>query len=337
VLFASFCRIGYGNQAPVTTEGRVLIVTAGLLSILLFAVVLGGSGFIISAIFDDMMSRIHLSFLTWPSVGCLLWGSCWIAWMLGIGYSADEFWRLRLGDEDFANNEDIFWFAFISTTTVGLGDFYLQPEVTFASDVLQFSLMFLVGFVFLASFLGKISEGIASLAPNLGGRLPARLAATNFCVCKPSDFGVHATKHEKEEKEKAEAGEKRIKTLQELLDAEADTERNSQSFQVEEKLLKGLLERIQAKLEHEATLLDLDDNVLKNILRYETSEELVAVGECNTKLSTLSNEVKEEKLEKTGDYREGVHSNSLIVGEMGSESEQDPGLSLIRDLDVIFA
>lgn len=257
--------------------------------------------------------------------------------MLGIGYSADEFWRLRLGDEDFANNEDIFWFAFISTTTVGLGDFYLQPEVTFASDVLQFSLMFLVGFVFLASFLGKISEGIASLAPNLGGRLPARLAATNFCVCKPSDFGVHATKHEKEEKEKAEAGEKRIKTLQELLDAEADTERNSQSFQVEEKLLKGLLERIQAKLEHEATLLDLDDNVLKNILRYETSEELVAVGECNTKLSTLSNEVKEEKLEKTGDYREGVHSNSLIVGEMGSESEQDPGLSLIRDLDVIFA
>jgi hypothetical protein len=256
--------------------------------------------------------------------------------MIAIGISADEFWKLRLGDDDFANNEDVLWFAFISTTTVGLGDFYLQPEVTFASDVLQFSLMFLVGFVFLASFLNKISEGIASLAPNLGGRLPARLAATNFCICKPSDFGVHATKHEEDEKEKAQAGERRIKTLQKLLDEEAETERDSQSFQVEEKLLKELLERIQAKLEHEATLLDLDDNVLKNILRYETSEELVAVGECNTKLSTLSVEVKEEKLKKTGENRAGVHSNSLIVGEIGNESEQDPGLSLIHDLDVIF-
>jgi hypothetical protein len=54
--------------------------------------------------------------------------------------------------------KDGYWFSFISTTTVGLGDIFLEPEVIQARDLVTFPLLFLVGFVFLSSFLGKFAE-----------------------------------------------------------------------------------------------------------------------------------------------------------------------------------
>jgi hypothetical protein len=56
--------------------------------------------------------------------------------------------------------QDGYWFSFISTTTVGLGDIFLEPEVIQARDLVTFPLLFLVGFVFLSSFLGKFSEQV---------------------------------------------------------------------------------------------------------------------------------------------------------------------------------
>jgi hypothetical protein len=54
--------------------------------------------------------------------------------------------------------KDGYWFSFISTTTVGLGDIFLEPEVIQTRDLVTFPLLFLVGFVFLSSFLGKFAE-----------------------------------------------------------------------------------------------------------------------------------------------------------------------------------
>jgi hypothetical protein len=65
--------------------------------------------------------------------------------------------------------KDGYWFSFISTTTVGLGDIYLEPEVIQARDLVTFPLLFLVGFVFLSSFLGKFAEQALHMY-SLGGR-----------------------------------------------------------------------------------------------------------------------------------------------------------------------
>jgi hypothetical protein len=60
-------------------------------------------------------------------------------------------------DEDM-DFESAYWFAYISTTTVGLGDFYLEPEVVTGFDLVYFPIIILIGFTFLSAFLAKFSE-----------------------------------------------------------------------------------------------------------------------------------------------------------------------------------
>lgn len=50
--------------------------------------------------------------------------------------------------------------SYISTTTIGLGDIYLEPEVIVGEDLIVFPLLFLTGFTFLSAFLGKFSEAL---------------------------------------------------------------------------------------------------------------------------------------------------------------------------------
>jgi hypothetical protein len=64
---------------------------------------------------------------------------------------------------------DGYWFSYISTTTVGLGDIFLEPEVIQTRDLIVFPLLFLVGFVYLSSFLGKFAE-LALHMHKRGGR-----------------------------------------------------------------------------------------------------------------------------------------------------------------------
>jgi len=68
-----------------------------------------------------------------------------------------KFWnQQRLGDDGAVSYEDSYWFAYISTTTVGLGDYILLPDVLTTGDIVIWPLAFLIGFVFFAAFLEKI-------------------------------------------------------------------------------------------------------------------------------------------------------------------------------------
>lgn len=145
----------------------------GFLSILAFGAILATAGSIISAIFDDFLCRSNLKLLTKKPVLCFIWGSLWYVWMLVVAQTTRLWTARRLGEE--MPFYDAYWFAYISTTTVGLGDFYLSPEVIFLNDLLVFSFTFLMGFVLLSTFLGQFGGWIGEYFPDVGGRLTKKL------------------------------------------------------------------------------------------------------------------------------------------------------------------
>ena len=152
--------VGYGNQGPSTTAGRAMVYTFGFFSILAFAGILSTSGYILSKLAEDRMHRLRLHVLTKPWLSCICWGLVYYAWML-ISASAAETWKgRRLGDYSFGLR-DGYWFSYITSTTVGLGDIYLEPEVFVLSDLFTFPILFLLGFVYLAAFFGHLSTALA--------------------------------------------------------------------------------------------------------------------------------------------------------------------------------
>ncbi len=168
----------------------MLLVTAGLFSLILFGAVLGLCGYVLLAIFDDMVGRFGFAHrVGHPVIAMFLWGTIWLAYALAIATDVDYWWQERL--PEFAadiDGYDALWFAYVSTSTIGLGDYYLQPEVIFASDTLKYSVLFMIGFVFLSTFFGKIAECLALLLPKKHNSLEARLAATRVLACWPRGF-----------------------------------------------------------------------------------------------------------------------------------------------------
>lgn len=189
-FFTVMTTIGYGNQAPTTVGGQAMIYTLGFLSILAFAATAASAGYIMTSLFDDIMKKAKLGFLSSPLAASVFWGVLYYAWLVLIAGMLEDWKESRLGEEqDFARG---YWFAYISTTTVGLGDIYLEPEVLVTQDLLTFSLVFLIGFVFLASFLGSLGSFIKGVE-NIGGKsFPENLAATTICCCnKVAKAGYH--------------------------------------------------------------------------------------------------------------------------------------------------
>ena len=81
--------------------------------------------------------------------------------------------------EDTIDYADCYWFSYISTTTVGLGDYYLEHGVIVGQDLLVWPLLFLFGFVLLSSFLTKIAEFLASFFPSDKPTFTEKLADAN--------------------------------------------------------------------------------------------------------------------------------------------------------------
>jgi hypothetical protein len=67
---------------------------------------------------------------------------------------------------------------------VGLGDYYLQPQGLYVSDVFSWASRFLTGFVLVSTFLGKVGELVISQFPSKTESFGEFLRRTDGCTGK---------------------------------------------------------------------------------------------------------------------------------------------------------
>lgn len=157
--------IGYGNVSPESVGGRTLVFTMGFISMILFGFASTRAAYVITSILDAFLVKMRLRVLSRPWIQLLLWGIFYYVWLLLIAYVYSR-WRVeRLGEDAAVPFSAAYWFSFISTTTVGFGDYYLEPEVIVGIDCLVFPVIFLLGFSTLASFLTTLSKLVPRVFP----------------------------------------------------------------------------------------------------------------------------------------------------------------------------
>lgn len=96
----------------------------------------------------------------------------------------------RLGETEEVSYRESYWFSYISTTTVGLGDYILTPEVLVRRDLLVYPVLFLIGFTFFSAFIGKLAEMLGKpIAAKAQGLLDSFKKESN----KPNEEPVNDT------------------------------------------------------------------------------------------------------------------------------------------------
>lgn len=146
-----------------------MVFTVGFVSMLVFGFVLGNAGKVVTTIIDELLDKIpHSTFGLRNLLLCLLWGVFYYAWMLCVAWATIEWKEQRVSVE--LEWDDAYWFAFISTTTIGLGDFFLEHHALRHVDLINFSLLMLLGFIFLSTFLVKLGEVMTAFHTWKGGR-----------------------------------------------------------------------------------------------------------------------------------------------------------------------
>jgi hypothetical protein len=233
-FFTVMTTIGYGNQVIQTGAGRGLVACLGFFGILAFGAVSAAGSQILIVVFDDFVARFNLKILSRPSVGVVLWTIVAFAWTVFVADRSYEWWKNRLPEyqQPYANFWDSVWFAYLTTTTIGLGDFYYQPAYIFVVDLFTLSLACLVCFVFFATLISQIASLFSGHFPNAVEKLRNRVERTNWMSADTNEEVIAETKL--------------IEVLQRLLENEnSESPENVSSLAVilkEEELLQKVLE-----------------------------------------------------------------------------------------------
>jgi len=111
--------VGYGNVSPVTPAGRALTCVMGFVSILVFLALLALAGSVVRTIYDDFVRRTKLYQLRPTWVNAVIWCCLAYLWMLVMAWQYQGFRSRRL--QEPISLAEGYWFAWISSTTVGLG------------------------------------------------------------------------------------------------------------------------------------------------------------------------------------------------------------------------
>jgi hypothetical protein len=163
-----------------------MIFTLGFVSILLFGAVLSKAGSIVVAIVEDFLLRTHLSCLSRNWIQMTIWGAFYYLWSLLVASYYVHWNQVRL--DETVSMKDAYWFAYITTTTVGLGDYYLDHAAIIGMDLLIWPLLILYGFVLLAAFFTALSALIGEASDD-GFDFADKLAAEqSLFSCFPNWF-----------------------------------------------------------------------------------------------------------------------------------------------------
>lgn len=230
-FFTVMTTIGYGNQVIQTGQGRALVACFGFFSILAFGAVSAAASQILIVVFDDFVKRCNLKVLSRPAVSVVLWTLIAFSWTMFFASKSYDWWRDRVPAEDqpYASFWDSVWFAYLTTTTIGLGDFYYQPDYIFVADVFWLSLTCLLCFVFFATLIGQIVALFSGIFPDPVGKLRSRVERTNWTNAEVLEETTVETKL--------------ITLLQELLvEGKDDSPASLAVIIKEEELLKKMLE-----------------------------------------------------------------------------------------------
>ena len=110
-----FILSGYGNTAPTTSEGGLLVYTGGFLSIIGFLALNNTAANVWKNLAEDVFLRYKLKWLVKGPLSVLFWCCVLILWVLVLAVSMQRYRRNRT-DEDFSL-ADAYWFSYITSTT----------------------------------------------------------------------------------------------------------------------------------------------------------------------------------------------------------------------------
>mmetsp|Transcript_8680 Transcript_8680/g.25673 ORF Transcript_8680/g.25673 Transcript_8680/m.25673 type:complete len:314 (-) Transcript_8680:1534-2475(-) len=133
-----------------------------------------------AALVDDLFARKNLQWMKRPAYSAALWGLVSLVWIVLIASRARHFWNTNTPEFDYTLG-DSYWFSYITVLTVGFGDFVLQPQGMFITDVFQWTALCLHGFVFISSFLGKVGDMLQAWIPQRTEPFEYHLARTDLC------------------------------------------------------------------------------------------------------------------------------------------------------------
>lgn len=223
------------------------------LAIVVFGAVAVVAGRIMSIILDDFFRRTKLTILTRESFGALFWCGVSIGWIYFMGMQTFDFWNGRIINSPFTRNEAL-WFSYITSTTIGFGNLYLQPEVFFVADLFSWSLSFLIGFVFLTSFLGKIGDIGSKCFPDAAQQLQASLEGTNLV-----GFRVRVRKFQEHNRELLTGIEDLVGKMHHV-----DTSKAIEVAQRKKDLLDRLMDQTKHEIDYFSKQLDAPTNTDDN-------------------------------------------------------------------------
>ena len=162
--FTIMTTIGYGNTAPSTDGGRFLILTCGFITIIGFIGLNNSASGILMTIVDDFLLRLRLHKLTKGIGAVLLWLCLLIIWMLVLAAVIVAYYKNRIGS--YLSLWDAYWFSYITTTTVGLGDIYIPHEEFKPADMFRIPFAILCSFVVLGNFATKLVQWLVVWFPD---------------------------------------------------------------------------------------------------------------------------------------------------------------------------
>lgn len=161
-IFTVMTTIGYGNFSPTTVAGRLCVFSFGFVLILAFAAVNSNAGTNSLTVFDHFARSKGWNRLTNGWVACAFWYIMLCLWLCVFAQIVIWFDKHDVNETSYF---DSLWFSFVTMTTVGFGDIAFAQDDFTTRDMFIIPYLTLLGFVFLANFLLKVSDYFSELFP----------------------------------------------------------------------------------------------------------------------------------------------------------------------------